>query len=177
MIALAVYAFAIAFVQQRNHIYPAAGPRAPEDTRPKEMPLGTFLASDRPPLSDMLGHGWYGVETGSGRWSAGLSSELTLPEQDVGVELELRLRLLAAGDGEHATNPTRIVLHGRELAELDVAVNVVSDYVVRVPAAAHQGYPILLVLDYSFAVQPSPQDSRNIAIRLEGLELRRVNDD
>ncbi|HVZ36212.1 MAG TPA: hypothetical protein VG963_27480 [Polyangiaceae bacterium] len=175
MVALSAYALTISIIHQVHHTYPAVGPRALEDTRPKQIQLGTFLRGDRAPLSDMLGHGWYGIESGTGRWSAGLSSELTLPEQDVGVDLELRLRLLAAADGEHSTNPTRVVLHGRELAELDVRINVVSDYVVRVPAGAHQGYPLLLVFDYSFAVQPSPQDPRNIAIRLEGLELRRMN--
>jgi hypothetical protein len=173
-IALAVYALGIAIAHQARHTYPATGPRALEDTLPKEIALGTFLASSRGPLSDMLGHGWYGIEPGSARWSAGLSSALTLPEQDISVDFDLRLRLLAAADGEHDTNPTRVLLNGHELALLDVAVNRVSDYVVHLPASVHQGYSMLLVLTYSFAVQPNANDTRNIAVRLEGIELQRA---
>ncbi|MEY4545593.1 MAG: hypothetical protein RL685_1788 [Pseudomonadota bacterium] len=173
-IAMAIYALGIVIAQQRAHTYPAIAPRALEDTLPKEMALDTFLESSKRPLNELLGHGWYGIEPGSGRWSAGLSSDLTIPEQSISVDLDLRLRLLAASDGEHATNPTRVLLNGRELALLDVAVNRMSDYVVRLPASMHQGYSMLVVLSYSFAVQPRAEDSRHIAIQLEGIELRRA---
>ena len=175
-IAMGVYALVIVTAHQRHHAYPATGPLPLEDTLPKEIPLRTFLPSGESRVGDMLGHGWYGNEPGSGRWSAGLSSELTLPEQDINVDLDLRLRLLAAADQEHDTNRTRVLLNGHELALLDVAVDRVSDYVVRLPAAVHQGYSMVLVFTYSFAVQPSAQDTRNIAVQLKGFELRRAGD-
>jgi len=174
--ALAVYTLGIVIAHQVRHTYPSTRPAALEDQRVRDLPLGHWLKMPDPRLDSLLGHGWYGTESNGQRWSAGMSSVLSLPAQEPGVDLSLTLRLTAADDGEHSENRVKVSLHGKKLATLDVAVNQVAEYKVRVPKEAHQGYPILLTLSYEFAVQPSYSDSRAIAVQLHGLRLREKPD-
>ncbi|HKO93718.1 MAG TPA: hypothetical protein VJU61_21340 [Polyangiaceae bacterium] len=174
--ALAAYALGVVIAHQVRHTYPSTRPPPLEDQRVRELPLGQWLKMPDPRLESLLGHGWYGMESNGQRWSAGMSSVLSLPAQEPGIDLSLTLRLTAADDGEHSQNRVKVSLHGRKLATLDVDVNQVKEYKVRVPRDAHQGYPILLTLSYEFSVQPSYSDSRAIAVQLLGLRLREKPD-
>lgn len=169
--ALILYACSVVVLQQAQHMYPAMVPPVLEDRRPKWIALDTFFPSDRLPLRDLVGHGWYGVEPGLGRWSAGLSSTLVLPQQARNLDLDLHLVIMAAADGRHASNSTTVSLNNQPLGVLEVATDEESDYIVRIPASVHRGYPMLIVLAYSFAVDPEGPDDRSIALRLGGIRL------
>jgi len=169
---IAAYTLGILVANQLEHTYPSTKPLALEDQRARELPLDQWLNMPDPRLNSLLGHGWSGEEANGQRWSAGMSSVLSLPAQEPGHDLTLTLKLSAASDDVHRHNELRVSLHGRDLATLEVAVNRVADYEVPLPREAHQGYPILLILSYAFSVQPSPSDQRAIAVQLHGLRLR-----
>ncbi len=169
-IVIVIYTLGILVFQQAQYAYRSSRPRALEDQRTRHLPLGSVLTMPDPRLDSMLGHGWYGVEADGLRWSAGMSSVLSLPPREPDMDLSLTLRLLAASDGEHSSNRVLVHLHGHEVARLDVAVDQSRNYQVALPSSLHQGYPILLILSYEYSVQPNFTDLRDIAVRL--LELR-----
>jgi hypothetical protein len=170
--AIATYTLGVIVAHQVRHQYPSTKPLPLEDQRVRSLPLGQWLEMPDPRLNSMLGHGWSGEESNGQRWSAGMSSVLSLPAQEPGVDLTLSLKLSAASDEVHPHNQVRVSLHGRKLATLQVAVDQVAQYEVRLPSEAHQGYPILLVLSYEFSVRPGPSDARAIAVQLQALRLR-----
>lgn len=168
---LLAYAFGIAVVNRARHMYAPTRPLALEDTRTHALPFNELLAATDARVEALFGHGWYGLEPGGVRWSAGLSSVLALPAQDVETNLTLSLRLVAAWDGDHSQNSTRIFCNGNELDPLNVKMKAPDDYSIHVPASVHQGYPIIVTLNYEFTVQPSGNDQRDVAVRLLALML------
>lgn len=171
-IGLLVYALGILVVNRVRHTYWSTRPLALEDVRGRELSFDAVLEVSDAQVDGVLGHGWYALEGGGIRWSAGLSSVLALPAQDVEADLTLVLRLVAVGDGENSHNRIRVVCNAHELGVLDVKVNSSDDYSIHLPASVHQGYPAIVTLNYSFAVQPSGTDQREIAVRLMALTLK-----
>jgi hypothetical protein len=169
----ALYASLVVATNQAHRMYPSTRPKALEDLRTKSLKEDVFIQTPDPKLDGMLGHGWYGIEGSDGCWSQGKSSVLALPAQDAEVDMELELRLGAAGDGESATNSTAIFLNGKLLGTLPVRVEEIGDYRVTIPSLVHEGEPMLIVLVPSYFVQASARDSRHIGIKFMGLRLLR----